>query len=292
MKLSIVIPVYQDTSALHELLQRIFHVADTNHYEASIVIVDDGSRQAAWDEIDKLKANFPDKQITRIRLAKNHGQHLATLCGIMNSNGDLIVTLDADLQHSPEAMPTLIRTLLQRKLDLIYGTSSSGHSLARRLASKVYLTLAWVAGTSPLNPSAYRVMTSELARHLESSIYYAVYDIDENLRKVSSKAGSISVKHNQRKHGASSYTWPKLIKEAGKRAYHSRYLKRAITRLGLGSSAILIICAYSTQSSALYFLFITLIIINSLLILTSYAISARRERVSLSEQINIREVRE
>src|SRR5664279_3238303 len=104
---SVVVPVYGDGSALAELVARTDAVLGRASEDWELIFVNDGSVGPAWERIRELAASSP--RVRGIDLVRNFGQHNALLAGIRASRGEVIVTMDDDLQHPPEEIPLLIR---------------------------------------------------------------------------------------------------------------------------------------------------------------------------------------
>lgn len=105
--LSVVIPVYNEQESLPELLQRTCAACDSIKIEYEILLVDDGSSDRSAELIEQA-ATVPGSRITGVLLNRNYGQHSAIMAGFSQVRGDLIITLDADLQNPPEEIPRLV----------------------------------------------------------------------------------------------------------------------------------------------------------------------------------------
>lgn len=211
MSISVVIPVYNDTTALADLLKRLFRSCDGQRIELEVLLVDDGSGNDAWQWLRKLKATHPGRRITLLRLARNSGQHNATLCGLAHAHGDVVVTMDADLQHPPEAVPLLLARLQANGLDLVYGTAQTGHAWPRRLATRVFRLLTRPLGGTSIDGSAFRAIRAGLARELVASASQPFVVVDSFLQKAGNRIEVLPVDHQRRAHGRSSYTFGRLL---------------------------------------------------------------------------------
>lgn len=116
--LSIVIPVYNEVESLDELLSEITEVATAEGYEWEVVFVDDGSRDGSWDKIQQIAA--VDEHVRGLRFRRNFGKAAALSAGFQTARGDVVVTLDADLQDDPHELPRLLAALGEEK-DVISG---------------------------------------------------------------------------------------------------------------------------------------------------------------------------
>lgn len=243
MMFAAVIPVYNDTSALLELLERLFAVSSAQAMEVQVILVDDGSRQEVWLELRHLRSHFGNRNIRLVRLAHNHGQYMATLCGLLYCEADYVVTLDADLQHPPEEIPRLLTTLLEHDLDLVYGVATTGHNLFRRSLSAMRRYLVSPLGTSLPHASSFRAMKRTLVQQLAENINEKVFSLDECLSWHTRSVARVSVSHHRRRHSRSSYTFTKLAWVGLKAAYHSRHLRRGTMTLGTGLQVLALTAA-------------------------------------------------
>ena len=116
--LSIVIPVYNSQDSLPLLIKDLSSVLKDICSDYEIILVNDGSKDQSWKVIEDLSAFYP--QIRAFDLMRNYGQHNALLCGIRESRGDIIVTMDDDLQHSPGSISQLL-SKLDEGYDVVYG---------------------------------------------------------------------------------------------------------------------------------------------------------------------------
>lgn len=211
MSVSVVIPVFNDTTALMALVHRLYRVSDQIGCRTELLLVDDGSGDETWENLKALKASHPGRNITLLRLVENSGQHNATLCGLAHAQGNFIFTMDADLQHPPEAIPRLLARLREHQLDLVYGTALAGHSWTRRLASRLFKMLTHRLGSPRIEGSAFRAMTAGLARHLIDNAQQPFTVIDSVLQENAAGMEVVAIEHHPREHGESSYTWGRLF---------------------------------------------------------------------------------
>lgn len=211
--LSVVVPVYGSAEILPELIQRLESVLNRIASSYELILVNDGSPDQSWDVICQLAKRH--SWIHPIDLMRNYGQHNALLCGIRDARHDVVVTLDDDLQHPPEEIPKLLAVLAQG-FDVVYGTPvQEEHGFLRDLASlTTKLALQNVMGAKIARQvSAFRVFRTEVANafgHYEGSFV----SIDVLLTWGTNRFAATPVIHEPRKHGASGYTFRKLITHA------------------------------------------------------------------------------
>ena len=138
MDLSIIIPAYNEKESLPELLSRIRQVAQEHHYSYEAIIVDDGSTDGSWEAIAALAA--ADPAVHGIRFRRNYGKSAALYCGFERAKGDVVFTMDADLQDSPEEIPEMFRMVKEDGWDLVSGWKQhrKDNKLTKNLPSKLY----------------------------------------------------------------------------------------------------------------------------------------------------------
>ena len=145
--ISFVIPVYSSAASLKELYNRIIAVFGSGETEIEIVFVEDCGGDKSWDVIKEIASN--DIRVRGYHMSRNYGQHNALLCGIREAKGEVVVTLDDDLQHPPEEIPKLLNKLAEG-YDVVYGPpEKEQHGLLRDLASQITkFTLEGAMGAS------------------------------------------------------------------------------------------------------------------------------------------------
>ena len=119
MDISVVVPAYNEVESLPELTDWIKNVMDQHQLIYEIILVDDGSNDGSWEKIEELKEK--DSAIKGIKFRRNYGKSAALNVGFASADGDVIITMDADLQDSPDEIPELYRRIKEEKLDLISG---------------------------------------------------------------------------------------------------------------------------------------------------------------------------
>lgn len=119
MDISIVIPLLNEVESLPELTEWIRNVMQKHQFSYEIILIDDGSYDGSWEKIEELKAYH--SSIKGIKFRRNYGKSAALNVGFAAANGDVVITMDADLQDSPDEIPELYRRIMEEKLDLISG---------------------------------------------------------------------------------------------------------------------------------------------------------------------------
>jgi undecaprenyl-phosphate 4-deoxy-4-formamido-L-arabinose transferase len=211
--LSVVVPVYRSEASLPELLERLSRQLPGMAERYEVLLVNDGSPDASWAVVNRLSTEYAF--VRGISLMRNFGQHNALLCGIRAARGDIVVTMDDDLQNPPEELGKLLGAL-EAGADVVYGVrDKENHGLARNLASvltKLVLQRAMGAETAR-KITAFRAFRCALRDGFQSYTGRFV-SIDVLLTWSTTKFTTVVVTHDPRKLGESNYTWGKLMTHA------------------------------------------------------------------------------
>ena len=138
MNLSIIIPLLNEQESLPELHQWIVKVMTSNSYSYEVIFIDDGSTDNSWQIIEQLSAANPN--VKGIRFLRNFGKSQALHAGFAKANGDVIITMDADLQDSPEEIPGLYNMIMTQNFDLVSGWKKKRYDsiVSKNLPSKLF----------------------------------------------------------------------------------------------------------------------------------------------------------
>jgi len=137
MDISVVVPLYNEVESLPELTSWISQVMDENGYSYEIILVDDGSKDGSWEMILKLRENNP--YIKGIKFRRNYGKSAALNTGFEAVKGDVVITMDADLQDSPDEIPGLYRRITEDKYDLISGWKAKRYDpITKTIPTKLF----------------------------------------------------------------------------------------------------------------------------------------------------------
>ncbi|SFN08895.1 glycosyltransferase family 2 protein [Dokdonella immobilis] len=212
IQVSVVVPVYGGASALAELHARLAKCMQEAGLRHELILVDDRGQTESWPIIRELARK--DERIIGLRLSRNFGQHAATICGIEHARGDWIVTLDDDLEHPPEAIPSLLAAGSE-ECPLVYGKfPRRTHATYRNWSSEL---MRWTLKRAfpDLNEdySSFRAMHASLGRQLAGFRLSKPY-IDGMLSWMTSSVATVEVPHGEREHGESTYTLRKLASHA------------------------------------------------------------------------------
>lgn len=212
MQISIVIPLKDEAESLLELYNWILKVLD-NQYTFEILWIDDGSKDGSWTIIQQLSEKDP--RVKGIRFMRNYGKSAALQVGFEYAQGDVVITMDADLQDSPEEIPALYAMIIEDDYDLVSGWKKIRYDniLTKNIPSKIYnAVLRWFSGillhdfNCGLKAYKKKVVKSievygEMHRFLPVIAKYAGF----------TKIGEKVVKHHPRKYGKSKFGWERFI---------------------------------------------------------------------------------
>ncbi|TND09669.1 MAG: glycosyltransferase [Bacteroidetes bacterium] len=208
-KLSIVIPVYNSAPMLDPLFSGIMHELE-GKAEYEVIFVDDGSRDGSWAEIEKLKAKHPAR-ISGVRLSQNFGQHNALLCGFSFAKGDLVITMDDDMQHPPSEIPKLIAKFEETDADVVYGIPKHRRHGALRVAGSYFLrNTSKLAQDNRGEGSSFRLIRKSIIEQMEKHRHQNWVFVDEIIHWYTGYFASVDVEHHPRKEGKSGYSFRKL----------------------------------------------------------------------------------
>ncbi|HBA13213.1 MAG TPA: glycosyltransferase [Bacteroidales bacterium] len=139
MDLSIIVPLFNEAESIPELFRWISKVMAENRFSFELIFIDDGSTDDSWKIIEKIKADNPET-VKGIKFRRNYGKSPALFCGFEMAQGDIVVTMDADLQDSPEEIPEMVRMIREDGYDLVSGWKKKRYDgkLSKNLPSKLY----------------------------------------------------------------------------------------------------------------------------------------------------------
>ena len=210
IEISLVVPVYWSEVTLIELYSRLVRTLEGMSLNFELIFVDDCSGDDSWTLIKGLVEN--DIRVRGLRLNRNYGQHNALLAGIRVAKGKFLITLDDDLQHPPEEIPSLYRAI-QKGFDVVYGVpEAEKHGFFRDITSKSlkYVLYKSMGVSIAKNISAFRIFRTDL-RAAFANYFISTVNIDVLLTWGTSNFGSILVEREFRKNGSSNYSLSKLI---------------------------------------------------------------------------------
>ena len=211
--ISVVVPLYNEEESLPELEAWIERVMTENHFTYEIIFVDDGSNDRSWEVIRSLREK--NLAVRAIRFQRNYGKSAGLYCGFEAAQGDVVITMDADLQDSPDEIPELYRMITEEGYDLVSGWKKRRYDpIGKTLPSKFFNATARLASGIKLHDfncglKAYRKkVVKSIEVYGEMHRFIPVLAKNAGFKKIGEKV----VHHRARKYGVSKFGWERMIK--------------------------------------------------------------------------------
>ena len=211
--ISVVVPLYNEEESLPEQLAWIDRVAAAHAFTYEAILVDDGSSDGSWAVVERLAAQYPT--LRGIRFSRNYGKSAALYCGFAAARGEVVITMDADLQDSPEEIPALRRMILEEGYDLVSGWKKKRHDpIGKRWPSKFFNWTARAATGIRLHDfncglKAYRrKVVKSIEVYGEMHRFIPVLARQAGFRRIGEKV----VDHHARKYGHSKFGLERMVK--------------------------------------------------------------------------------
>lgn len=216
MNISVIVPLYNEEESLPELYAWIDRVMKSKGFSYEVIFVNDGSTDRSWDVIRELSEK--SENVKGIKFRRNYGKSPALYCGFAAAQGDVVITMDADLQDSPDEIPELYRMIMENGYDLVSGYKQNrkkGDPLSKTIPTKLFnATARQVSGIHNLHDfncglKAYR---KEVVKNIE--VYGEMHRYIPYLAKNAgfSKIGEKPVHHQARKFGTSKFMgWNRFV---------------------------------------------------------------------------------
>ena len=212
MLISVVIPCYYSEKTIRKVVELVMAEFEKNKgYTCEFVLVNDGSTDGTWPEIEKLGKEYSN--VCGVNLMRNFGQHNALMAALHYTEGDLIVGMDDDLQTHPSQMYKLLDKI-QEGYDLVYGDyAKRKNSFFKNLTSKFNKVTSRILLGRPKDivSSNYWVITRRVRNEVIKYTNYNPY-IDAIFYRVTSNIADVTIEHHKREQGSSNYTFSKLVK--------------------------------------------------------------------------------
>ncbi|MEG0796091.1 MAG: glycosyltransferase family 2 protein [Odoribacter sp.] len=137
MDISVIIPLYNEDESLTELTQWIKRVMDTHHFSYEIILIDDGSKDNSWQLIETFSKQNPS--IHAIKFRRNYGKSAALHCGFQIAKGEVVITMDADMQDSPDEIPELYKMVIEDDYDMVSGWKKKRYDpISKTIPTKLF----------------------------------------------------------------------------------------------------------------------------------------------------------
>jgi glycosyltransferase involved in cell wall biosynthesis len=213
MNISVITPLYNEAESLPELTSWISRVMDKHSFSYEIILVDDGSNDESWEVIEQLKLENP--AILGIKFRRNYGKSAALNVGFEACKGDVVITMDADLQDSPDEIPELYRKIVEEKYDLVSGWKQKRHDpLSKTIPTKLFnLATRRMSGIYNLHDfncglKSYRKdVVKSIEVYGEMHRYIPVIAKWAGFKKI----GEQVVEHRARKYGTTKFGFSRFI---------------------------------------------------------------------------------
>ena len=213
MDISVIVPLYNEEESLPELHAWIQRVMQQGGWSYELIFVNDGSKDRSWEVIEELGRKDP--AVRGISFRRNYGKSPALFCGFEAAQGDVVITMDADLQDSPDEIPELYRMIREEGYDLVSGWKRKRHDpkLTKNLPSKLFNATARAVSGIKLHDfncglKAYRL---EVVKHIE--VYGEMHRYIPYLAKNAgfTNIGEKEVCHQARKYGSSKFGLDRFV---------------------------------------------------------------------------------
>ncbi len=213
MDLSIVIPLFNEDESLPELAAWIERVMQENNYSYEVIMVDDGSTDDSWKVIEKLRV--ANSNIKGIKFQRNYGKSAALNEGFKAAQGDVIITMDADMQDSPDEIPELRKMILEGGFDMVSGWKKKRYdnTLTKNIPSKLFNAAARKSSGIKLHDfncglKAYKKkVIKSIEVYGEMHRYIPILAKWAGFRKIGEKV----VEHRPRKFGVTKFGWERFV---------------------------------------------------------------------------------
>lgn len=207
MDISVVVPLFNEEESLPELYAWIDRVMKANGYSYEVIFVNDGSTDRSWEVIEQLRKQ--SDTVKGIKFRRNYGKSPALYCGFERAQGDVVITMDADLQDSPDEIPGLYRMITQQGYDLVSGWKQKRYDpLSKTIPTKIFnATARRVSGIHNLHDfncglKAYRkAVVKNIEVYGEMHRYIPYLAKNAGFKKIGEKV----VHHQARKYGTTKF---------------------------------------------------------------------------------------
>jgi len=270
LDLSIVVPLYNEDESLPELVEWIDRVCTANEYSYEVILVDDGSTDNSWEVTEQLSTQY--HSVKGIRFQRNYGKSAALNEGFKATQGKVVITMDADLQDSPDEIPELVQMIETEGYDLVSGWKKIRYdnALTKNLPSKLYNAVNRRISGIKLHDmncglKAYR---KKVVKSIE--VYGEMHRFIPVLAKAAGfrKIGEKVVVHRPRKYGVSKFGWERFINgflDLLSITFITRFGKKPMHFFGLWGSIL----------SILSFIFIIYLVVERIYVGADYGLANR-----------------
>ena len=212
MDISVVVPLLNEEESLPELLAEVDAVMREHGYSWEMVMIDDGSTDGSWKVIAQLQKQYP--QIRALRFRRNYGKSPALHVGFQHTRGDIVITMDADLQDRPKHIPEFVRMIREQGFDLVSGWKQKRKDpLSKTIPTKLYNGVNRLVSGVKLHDMncGFKAYRKEVVKSIEvygeMHRYIPVIAIGAGFKKI----GELRVEHIARKYGKTKFGLERFI---------------------------------------------------------------------------------
>jgi len=213
MQISVVIPLFNEAESLPELMQWIDRVMQTHNYSYEVIMVDDGSKDNSWQTIQSLRTTYPS--LKGIKFQRNYGKSAALNEGFKMAQGDIVVTMDADLQDSPDEIPEFYEMITKEGYHLVSGWKKKRYdnTFTKNIPSKIYNAVARRSSGIILHDFNCGIKAYQLKVIKSIEVFGEMHRYIPILAKWAgfSKIGEKVVVHQARKYGTTKFGWERFV---------------------------------------------------------------------------------
>ena len=214
LDISVVVPLYNEQESLPELMAWIDRVCTAEKLSYEVIMVDDGSNDGSWEVVESLKGEY-ENHLKAIRFMRNYGKSAALYCGFEAAEGEVVFTMDADLQDSPDEIPAMCRMILEEGYDLVSGWKRKRYDpIGKRLPSKFFNWTARTVSGIKLHDfnCGLKCYRKSVIKSIE--VYGEMHRYIPILAKYAGfkRIGEKEVHHQARKYGVSKFGMERMIK--------------------------------------------------------------------------------
>jgi len=290
MQVSVVIPLFNEDESLPELCSWITRVMDQEQLSYEVILIDDGSTDNSWDVISKISAE--NSAFKGIQFQRNYGKSAALNEGFKAAKGEVVITMDADMQDSPDEIPALRDMILKGGFDLVSGWKKKrfDNTLTKNIPSKLFNAVARKSSGIQLNDfnCGLKAYKNKVVKSIE--VYGEMHRYIPILAKGSGykKIGEKVVEHRARKYGVTKFGWQRFVNgflDLATILFLNKFGKRPMQFFGLlgtlffligfGASIYLVLAKFASQDFSLtnrpaFYIALTTMVIGMQLFLTGF----------------------
>jgi glycosyltransferase involved in cell wall biosynthesis len=290
MQVSVVIPLFNEDESLPELCSWITRVMDQEQLSYEVILIDDGSTDNSWDVITKISA--ANSAFKGIQFQRNYGKSAALNEGFKAAKGEVVITMDADMQDSPDEIPALRDMILKGGFDLVSGWKKKrfDNTLTKNIPSKLFNAVARKSSGIQLNDfnCGLKAYKNKVVKSIE--VYGEMHRYIPILAKGSGykKIGEKVVEHRARKYGVTKFGWQRFVNgflDLATILFLNKFGKRPMQFFGLlgtlffligfGASIYLVLAKFASQDFSLtnrpaFYIALTTMVIGMQLFLTGF----------------------